>query len=131
MENPSLCTLRYSSAYYRKRFPLSLLYFSTPILRSSSNADHNRFASSFGSSSLQGVLTAPFPHHQVYVDVFDSLPMVCALVLLNIVHHGRIPVGLETESPKKVKSSKGEKRWVKEGRKQGKREVSVIFIDQG
>ncbi|MCJ1236349.1 hypothetical protein MMC14_004330 [Varicellaria rhodocarpa] len=68
-----------------------------------------------------GGINSSVPHHQVYAYIFDSLPMVCALVLLNIVHPGRILVGPESEFPKKVKLSKEEKRRVKEDRKQGKR----------
>lgn len=44
-------------------------------------------------------LDSTIPNHEVYLYVFDSTPMLIALVLLNIVHPGYIMPGKEGDFP--------------------------------
>ncbi len=51
-------------------------------------------------------LTSNIPNHEAYQYCLDSLPMLLALVLLNVVHPGRIMPGKESDIPSR-KSRKG------------------------
>lgn len=44
-------------------------------------------------------LDSKIPLHEAYQYCLDSLPMLLALVLLNVVHPGRIMPGTESEVP--------------------------------
>lgn len=63
-------------------------------------------------------LTNEFRHHEVYQYVFDALPMLAALVSMNIFHPGKVLAG---DDSKFAKQSKVEKRAEKEDRRQEKR----------
>ncbi len=58
----------------------------------------------------------PLPYHEWYFYVFDAAPMFLALVIMNLVHPGRILVGPDSEFPKG--KSRKEKREVKRARKE-------------
>jgi hypothetical protein len=62
-------------------------------------------------------LTAEFRHHEVYQYVFDALPMLLALLTMNIFHPGMV---LAEEDSRFAKVSKAEKKALKEQRKQEK-----------
>ncbi|GAA92998.1 hypothetical protein ASPFODRAFT_55255 [Aspergillus luchuensis CBS 106.47] len=61
----------------------------------------------------------PVLTHEAYEYVFDAVPMFIALVLLNVVHPGRVLQGPESEFPR---VSRAEKKRVKMEKKQAKRE---------
>jgi hypothetical protein len=44
-------------------------------------------------------LTSNIPNHEAYQYCLDSLPMVVALILLNVVHPGRVMKGKEGDIP--------------------------------
>ncbi|KAI4244582.1 MAG: hypothetical protein L6R42_010420, partial [Xanthoria sp. 1 TBL-2021] len=44
-------------------------------------------------------LDSTIPNHEVYQYVFDTLPMLVALVIFNVVHPGRIMPGKESDFP--------------------------------
>ena len=44
-------------------------------------------------------LTSTIPNHEAYQYCLDSLPMLIALVLFNIVHPGKIMAGKESDFP--------------------------------
>jgi hypothetical protein len=58
----------------------------------------------------------PLPFHEWYFYVFDAAPMFLALVLMNLVHPGRILVGPDSEFLKG--KSRKEKREAKRARKE-------------
>lgn len=47
------------------------------------------------------------PTHEAYQYCLDSLPMLCALVILNVIHPGRIMPGKASDLPSR-KERKGE-----------------------
>ncbi|CEJ57908.1 hypothetical protein PMG11_06585 [Penicillium brasilianum] len=51
--------------------------------------------------------------HEVYVYVFDSMPMFLALIIFNLVHPGKILVGPDAEWPKVSKEEKAAKKRAK------------------
>jgi len=61
----------------------------------------------------------PLPFHEWYFYVFDATPMFFALVLMNLVHPGRILVGPESEFPKG--KSRKEKREAKKEKREAKK----------
>ncbi|GLA86055.1 hypothetical protein AtubIFM56815_010305 [Aspergillus tubingensis] len=61
----------------------------------------------------------PVLTHEAYEYVFDAVPMFIALVLLNVVHPGRVLQGPESEFPR---VSRAEKKRLKREKKQAKRE---------
>lgn len=61
----------------------------------------------------------PVLTHEAYEYVFDAVPMFIALVLLNVVHPGRVLQGPESEFPR---VSWAEKKRLKREKKQAKRE---------
>ncbi|KAL9598624.1 MAG: hypothetical protein Q9219_004369 [cf. Caloplaca sp. 3 TL-2023] len=57
----------------------------------------------------QGLDTS-IPNHEIYQYIFDSLPMLLALVIFNVIHPGRIMPGKESDFP----SRKERKNYLKE-----------------
>jgi hypothetical protein len=70
----------------------------------------------------------PIPYHEVYFMVLDALPMFVAIVLMNIVHPGRILKGEGSEFPKGPtrKEKKEAKRVKKEVKKAAKEEKKAL-----
>ncbi|KAK9325286.1 RTA1 like protein-domain-containing protein [Lipomyces orientalis] len=60
----------------------------------------------------------PVLTHEAYEYVFDALPMLLALVTLNIIHPGRILQGPDSEFPK---VSRQEKKQIKREKKEAKK----------
>ncbi|KAL8709530.1 MAG: hypothetical protein Q9220_005772 [cf. Caloplaca sp. 1 TL-2023] len=56
-------------------------------------------------------LDSSVPNHEAYQYIFDSLPMLFALVVFNVVHPGRIMSGKECDFP----SRKERKNYFKDG----------------
>ena len=84
----------------------------------------------------------PVPHTESLFYVFDSVPMLTAIVMFNVYHPGRVLVGPESEfqkmsstEKKEAKSAestekqiaKGEKRWLK----QGNRKTAYSVLQNG
>jgi hypothetical protein len=44
-------------------------------------------------------LTSNIPNHEVYQYCLDTLPMLIALIILNVVHPGRVMPGKECDIP--------------------------------
>jgi len=74
-----------------------------------------------GATSSNPILT-----HESYTYGLDALPMLLAVVLLNIVHPGLVLKGPESDFPrqtrKEKKATKREKKEAKEARKQEKKD---------
>lgn len=51
-------------------------------------------------------MSNPIPYHEAYSYGMDAFPMMIYLVILAIMHPGRVLVGPESELPKKVKAAK-------------------------
>jgi hypothetical protein len=70
----------------------------------------------------------PIPYHEVYFMVLDAFPMFIAIVLMNIVHPGRILQGEGSEFPKGPtrKEKKEAKRVKKEAKKAAKEEKKTL-----
>jgi hypothetical protein len=72
--------------------------------------------------------TNPIPFTDAYFYALDALPMFLALLVMNVVHPGRVLVGPESEFPRLTKAQKkvqkearrAEERALKEARKAGK-----------
>ncbi|KAL8685111.1 MAG: hypothetical protein Q9218_007973 [Villophora microphyllina] len=60
-------------------------------------------------------LDSSIPNHEAYQYVFDTLPMLLALVVYNVVHPGRIMPGKESDFP----SRKERKSYFKGGNDSG------------
>ena len=52
-------------------------------------------------------LHSTIPNHEAYQYCLDSLPMLLALVALNIVHPGRIMPGSESDMPSRKERKNG------------------------
>ena len=52
-------------------------------------------------------LTSTIPNHEAYQYCLDSLPMLLALVLLNIVHPGRVMKGKDCDLPSRNQRKNG------------------------
>jgi hypothetical protein len=71
----------------------------------------------------QGI-SSTIPNHEVYQYCLDTLPMFAALVLLNVVHPGRIMKGKEGDLPgRKERKLAGGRR---KGKENGLEEVGVV-----
>jgi hypothetical protein len=60
----------------------------------------------------------PIPYHEVYFLVLDALPMLIAILLLNVIHPGRVLQGEGSEFPKGP--SRKEKKEAKRVKKEEK-----------
>jgi hypothetical protein len=71
--------------------------------------------------------TNPIPFHEAYLMALDALPMFIALVLMNLVHPGRILAGEGSEFPKGPtrREKKEAKRMKKEAKVAAKMEKSL------
>jgi hypothetical protein len=47
------------------------------------------------------------PTHEAYQYCLDSLPMLCALVILNFIHPGRLMPGKESNFPSRIERRAG------------------------
>ena len=52
-------------------------------------------------------LESTIPSHEAYQYCLDSLPMLLALVLLNVVHPGRLMSGKESDMPSRKQRKSG------------------------
>ena len=70
----------------------------------------------------------PIPYHEAYFMALDALPMLIAIVLMNIVHPGRILQGEGSEFPKGPtrKEKKEAKRVKKEAKRAAKEEKKAL-----
>ena len=75
-------------------------------------------------------LSSAIPTHEAYQYVFDSTPMLIALVLFNIVHPGRIMAGKEANLPsrKERKAAGKDHIWGRAGRQGG--EGGLVYESQ-
>ncbi|ORX95210.1 RTA1 like protein-domain-containing protein [Clohesyomyces aquaticus] len=64
----------------------------------------------------------PLPNHEVYMYTLDAVPMLLALLVLIIVHPGRVLVGPGSNYRVEKKQLKAEKKAARKGRKQGKKD---------
>ena len=55
-------------------------------------------------------LTSSIPNHEAYQYCLDSLPMLAALVMFNIVHPGRIMSGKESDIPSRKQRKQAGRR---------------------
>lgn len=61
-------------------------------------------------------LHSTIPNHEAYQYCLDSLPMLLALVALNVEHPGRIMPGKESDIPSRKERKKGVKsKWDAKG----------------
>ncbi|KAJ5734846.1 hypothetical protein N7533_013249 [Penicillium manginii] len=63
-------------------------------------------------------LATTISNHEIFIYIFDSLPMFFALVIFNVIHPGKIFVGPDANWPK---PSKEEKKAAKQAKKEAKR----------
>lgn len=69
--------------------------------------------------------------HELFPYIFDAAPMFVALLLLNILHPGKILVGAESEFPKKTKAEKKAAKEQKKAAKAEKKEAQKARKNRG
>lgn len=62
-------------------------------------------------------LATTISNHEIFMYIFDSLPMFFALIVFNVIHPGKILVGPDANWPK---LSKEEKKATKKAKKEAK-----------
>jgi RTA1 like protein len=70
----------------------------------------------------------PIPFTEAYFYVLDALPMVLAMVLINIVHPGRIMTGPDSEFPRLTRAEKKELKRTRKAEKRVCKEAKLLKL---
>ncbi len=70
-------------------------------------------------------LMSNIPNHEAFQYCLDTLPMLCALIILNIWHPGRIMIGKESDIPGR-KERKAKNAYTKSEREGAQSTVEMV-----
>lgn len=68
----------------------------------------------------------PIPFHEAYSYALDAFPMMICLLILSIMHPGRMLFGPDSELPKKSRAEKKAEKARKKAEKASKKEAKAM-----